>query len=151
MVTSLSLDAFLKRHRHIFIDTSLFIYHVEKHPRYHVVCDKIFRDIESGRLRASTSTLLLLEILVQPYRLKKESLVLNFYSLLTTYPNLAWIDLTLNIADIAARLRAENNFKTPDSIQAASAIVSGASGFISNDNVFKKLKEIDSLILDDCI
>ena len=151
MVTTSSLDGFLKEHRNIFIDTSLFIYHVEKHPRYHSLCDKIFRDIEAGRLRASTSTLSLLEILVQPYRLKKESLVLNFYSLLTTYPNLTWIDLTLNIADLAARLRAENNFKNPDSIQAASALASGATGFISNDHVFKKLKGIERLILDDCI
>ena len=151
MVTISSLDKFLKEHRNVFIDTSLFIYHVEKHPRYHILCDKIFKDIETGRIRASTSTLSLLEILLQPYRLKNESLIFNFYSLLTTYPNLMWIDLTLNIADLAARLRAEYNLKTPDSIQAASAIASGASGFICNDNVFKKLKEVRCLILDECI
>ncbi|HBR18180.1 MAG TPA: PIN domain nuclease [Deltaproteobacteria bacterium] len=151
MVTISSLDKFLKEHRNVFIDTSLFIYHVEKHPRYHILCDKIFKDIETGRIRASTSTLSLLEILLQPYRLKNESLIFNFYSLLTTYPNLMWIDLTLNIADLAARLRAEYNLKTPDSIQAASAIASGAAGFICNDSVFKKLKEIKCLILDDCV
>ena len=151
MVTISSLDKFLKEHRNVFIDTSLFIYHVEKHPRYHILCDKIFKDIETGRIRASTSTLSLLEILLQPYRLKNESLIFNFYSLLTTYPNLMWIDLTLNIADLAARLRAEYKLKTPDSIQAASAIASGAAGFICNDSVFKKLKEIKCLILDDCV
>jgi len=151
LVTISSLDKFLKEHRNVFIDTSLFIYHVEKHPRYHILCDKIFKDIETGRIRASTSTLSLLEILLQPYRLKNESLIFNFYSLLTTYPNLMWIDLTLNIADLAARLRAEYNLKTPDSIQAASAIASGAAGFICNDSVFKKLKEIKCLILDDCV
>ncbi|MBI5327952.1 MAG: PIN domain-containing protein [Deltaproteobacteria bacterium] len=110
-----------------------------KNTRAIILCAiRYFKDIESGRIRASTSTLSLLEILVQPYRLKNESLVLKFYSLLTTYPNLIWIDLTLNIADLAARLRAEYNLKTPDSIQAASAIASGASGFICNDNIFKK-------------
>jgi len=97
LVTISSLDKFLKEHRNVFIDTSLFIYHVEKHPRYHILCDKIFKDIETGRIRASTSTLSLLEILLQPYRLKNESLIFNFYSLLTTYPNLMWIDLTPNI------------------------------------------------------
>ena len=151
MVALSALDKFLKGRRNIFIDTSLFIYYIEKHPRYYPLCDKIFKDIESGRIRASTSTLSLLEILVQPYRLKNESLGLKFYSLLTTYPNLIWIDLTLNIADLAARLHAEYNLKTPDSIQAASAIASGASGFICNDNVFKKLKEVRCLILDECI
>lgn len=151
MVTISPLDKFLKGHRSIFIDTSLFIYFIEKHPRYYPVCDKILKDIESCRVKAFTSSLSLLEILVQPYRRKKDDLVFKFYSLLTTYPNLTWIDLTLELADIAARLRAEYNLKTPDSIQAASAIASGAAGFICNDSVFKKIKEIECCVLEECI
>lgn len=151
MVAKPSLDKFLQEHRSVFIDISLFIYFIEKHPRYYPVCDRIFKDVEAGRIVAATSTLSLLEVLVQPYRQKKDDLILKFYSLLTTYPSLTWIDLTLETADIAARLRAEYNLKTPDSIQAASAIASGAAGFIYNDSAFKKLKEIKCLILNDCL
>ena len=149
MVEPHSLAGFLKRHRSIYLDTSAFIYFVERHPRYFPVCEELFRAIEAGRTNASTSTLTLLEILVQPYRQKKEDLVLKFYALLTTYPHLAWIPMTLNVADQAAKLRAEHRLKTPDAIQAASAISCGATGFVSNDRAFDKALAVERRVLDD--
>lgn len=142
-------DRLLQEHRIVSIDTGIFIYFVEQHPRYYPFCEFLFKNIEVGHIRASTSTLSLLEILVQPYKLKKDELVLKFYSLLTTYPNLSWIELSINIADLAARLRGKYNLKTPDSIQVASAVSSGATGFICNDRAFKKVKEIECIVIDD--
>ena len=75
----------------------------------------------------------------------------KFYALLSTYPNLHWVELTLPVADAAARLRAEFNLKTPDAIQAASALALQATGFISNDPAFKRLKNLEVLILDDLL
>jgi predicted nucleic acid-binding protein len=149
VVTPRSLAGFLKQHRSIHLDTSAFIYFVERHPRYFPVCEELFREIEAGRTKASTSTLTLLEVLVQPYRLQKEELVLKFYALLTTYPHLAWIPMDLKVADQAAKLRAEHGLKTPDAIQAASAIASGASGLVCNDKIFGKVKAFEGFILDD--
>ncbi|RPI37356.1 MAG: PIN domain-containing protein [Nitrospiraceae bacterium] len=148
MVSSQPGD-FFKKHRKVYLDTSVFIYFVERHPHYYDLCDEIFRDIEEGRIEAATSTLTLIEILVQPYRLKKEELVLKFYSLFTTYPHLQWIQLTLGISDLAAKLRAEHNLKTPDAIQIASALSDGATGFVCNDKAFRRVKEIECLILGD--
>jgi predicted nucleic acid-binding protein len=105
---------FLIKHRIIGIDTSIFIYFIEQHPSYFQYCNRVFKLIEENRLQAVTPTLTLLEILVQPYRLKDENLVLSFYSLFTTYPHLRWVELTLDISDLAARLRAEHGLKTPD-------------------------------------
>ncbi len=133
----------------VYLDTSVFIYFVEQHPRYYDLCDRIFSDMEKGRIEGLTSTLTLLEILVEPYRMKKEDIVLKFYSLFTTYPNLKWMQLSLGISDLAARLRAEHNFKTPDAIQMASALSGGATGFVCNDKIFRKVKDIECLILDD--
>jgi len=144
-----SLAGFLKRHRSIYLDTSAFIYFVERHPLYFPVCEELFRTIEAGRTKASTSTLTLLEILVQPYRQKKDDLVLKFYALLTTYPHMTWVPMTLNVADQAAKLRAEHGLKTPDAIQAASAILCGATGFVCNDRAFGKVSAFESLVLDD--
>ena len=111
----------------------------------------LFSRIEAGKTRAATSTLTLLEVLVQPYRQQNDELVMKFYALLTSYPRLTWIPMTLNVADHAARLRAAYRLKTPDSIQAASAIICGATGFICNDKAFEKTEEFESLIVDDCI
>ena len=149
MVASHALTAFLKKHRSLYLDTSAFIYLVERHPRYFPACEELFGAIEAGRTGASTSTLSLLEILVQPYRRKNDDLVLKFYALLTTYPHLNWVPVTLNVADRAAKLRAEYGLKTPDAIQAASALSCGASGFVCNDRAFGKVTEFESLILDD--
>ncbi len=151
MVAQSSLRAFLRRNRSVALDTSAFIYFVERHPRYYPVCESIFGNIEAGHIKASTSTLTMLEILVQPYQLKKDDLVLKFYALLTTYPHLSWVPMTLDVADRAAQLRAEYRLKTPDAIQAASAMSCGATGFICNDRVFQKMKEIDCLIIDDAV
>ena len=141
---------FLKSHRRIYLDTGTFIYLVEKHPRYYDLCDEIFGSIEEGRAEALTSALTLMEILVQPYKLKNEEMVIKFYSLLTTYPHLTWMPLTLGISDLAAKLRAEHNLKTPDAIQVASALSGGATGLVSNDKAFQKIKGIDCLLLDEC-
>jgi len=151
VVASQSLEDFLKSHSSVFLDTSSFIYFVEHHPRYSHFCETLFDRIEAGKTRATTSTLTLLEVLVQPYRQKNEELIMKFYALLTSYPHLTWVSMTLNVADRAAKLRAEHRLKTPDSIQAASAISCGATGFICNDRIFRKVKEFESLIINDCV
>jgi predicted nucleic acid-binding protein len=133
----------------VFLDTSAFIYLVEKHPRYFPLCERIFGALEAGRTQASTSTLTLLEVLVQPYQLKDDDLVFKFYALLTSYPHLTWVPMTLKVADHAAKLRAEHRLKTPDAIQAATAISRGATGFICNDKAFGKVNNFESLIIDD--
>ncbi len=151
MVAGSLLHAFLEEHPLLTLDTSVFIYFVELHPTYHGLCSPVFASIEKGSSRATTSTLTLLEILVQPYRKKLDELVLKLYALLTTYPNIEWIELNLDIADTAARLRADHRMKTPDAIQAATAICSGATGFLCNDAVFRRVNAFDTLLLDDCL
>jgi predicted nucleic acid-binding protein len=91
----------------------------------------------------------MLEILVQPYRLPNHDLVNQFYALLSTYPHLQWIGVTLEIADLAAQLRADHALKTPDAVQAATAIVSQATGLISNDKTFRKVPGLEVFILDE--
>jgi predicted nucleic acid-binding protein len=88
------------------------------------------------------------ELLVLPYRESNEPLVDAFYALFTTYPNLDWIAPSLQIADTAARIRAVQNLRTPDALLAATAIHSGASGLLTNDPVFDRVREFETLVLD---
>ena len=88
------------------------------------------------------------ELLVQPYRDGDEQRVDRFYGLLATYPNLEWVAPDLEVADIAARIRAAHRLRTPDALQAATAIRSQATGMITNDSVFERLKEFETLVLD---
>jgi hypothetical protein len=66
------------------LDTSVFIYHVEESEKYFPLTDPIFRWVEGPRAAAVTSTITLLEVLVQPYRLGELDRVNKFYALLST-------------------------------------------------------------------
>lgn len=90
----------------------------------------------------------MLELLVEPYRVSDIDRVNQFYALLSSYPHLTWVAPALEIADLGARLRAEHNLRTPDALQAATALSSGATGFISNDPVFRGLGNLQIAILD---
>src|ERR1700693_3903188 len=132
MVTLPDLEVFLKKHKKIGIDSKILIYFIEAHPLYHPLTLHIFKSIEEGKNIGVCSALSLLEVLVQPYRKNKQDLVNQFYALLTTYPNLNWGELTIEIADLGARLRARYQIKTPDAILLATSLHSKATGFIGN-------------------
>jgi len=141
------LEDFLRRHRRIGLDTSIFIYQVEAHKKYLRLVNRVFAWVEEPRHSAVTSTVTLLELLVQPYRKGDIDRVNRMYALLSTYPHLEWTVPTLEIADCAARLRAEHNLRTPDALQAVTAIVSQATALISNDSAFQRVAGLDVLIL----
>ena len=146
-----TLERFLDRHQKVGLDTNVFIFQVEENPRYSELTDLIFTWLEGPQAQAVTSTVTMLELLVQPYRVADLDRVNKFYALLSTYPHLEWAPPTLTIADRAARLRGEYNLRTPDALQAATSLISQATGFISNDKDFQKVKEFDTLILDDLL
>ncbi len=135
----------------IGLDTNLFIYFLEDHPRYGAWCASLFDRIERGRNPAVTSTVTLLELLVQPYRDHKEELAQKIFALTSTYPKIQWVPVTLDVADRAAELRARYRLSTPDAIQLATAISHKETRFYGNDKALRRVKEIECVILDDLL
>jgi predicted nucleic acid-binding protein len=88
------------------------------------------------------------ELLVLPYRQGDQQWADDFYGLLSTYPNLDWIAPNLEIAELAARIRALYRLQTPDALQAATAAHSLATGLITNDVVFERVEGFQTLVLD---
>ena len=142
------LRSFLRRHRRIGLDTSIFIYQLESNPKYLAHTDPIFSWLERPGSTAVTSTITMTELLVLPYREGDEQRANDFYGLLSTYPNLEWIAPSLEIAALAARIRALHRLRTPDGLQAATALYSRATGLITNDPVFERVDNFETLILD---
>lgn len=142
------LRTFLRGHQGIALDTSVFIYQLEANPRYITLADAVFSWLERAKHEAVTSTITMTELLVPSYRDKDEHQVDEFYGLLSTYPNLRWIPPDLETADLAARLRADYRLRTPDAVQAATAIQSHATGFVTNDPVFARIPEFKTAVLD---
>ena len=145
------LRAFLRRHRRMALDTSVFIYQLESNPKYVSCTDLIFLWLETAGSAAVTSTITMTELLVLPYRKRDEQRANDFYALLSTYPNLGWIAPNLEIAKVAARIRAQHRLHTPDALLAATAVYSQATGLITNDQIFERVRDIETLVLDELL
>jgi predicted nucleic acid-binding protein len=145
------LRLFLQSQRRIALDTSILIYHMEANARYLALADAVFSWIEKAGHEAVTSTITMTELLVPSYRDKDEDRVDEFYGLLSTYPNLRWIPPDLETADLAAQLRATYRLRTPDALQAATALRAQATGFVTNDPVFARIEGFKTAVLDQCL
>ncbi len=143
-----SLKSFLHRHRLIALDTNVFIYQLDANARYLPLTDVIFSWLERSDAQAVASTITMTELLVHPYRDNDEEGVNEYYGLLSRYPNLRWIAPDLELADLAAQLRARHQLKTPDAIIAATAASAGVTALITNDPLFERVEAFQSLVLD---
>lgn len=146
------LRVFLKKHRRIALDTSIFIYYLEANPSYVDMAGEVFawleRPLERLPNTAVTSTLTMTELLVQPYRAGNEVLVNQYYGLLSLFPNLEWVAPDLAIADTAAQIRARHRLRTPDALQAATAICRDATAILTNDPDLARVSEVEVGVLD---
>jgi predicted nucleic acid-binding protein len=142
------LRLYLRRHRRIALDTSIFIYQLEANARYLALTDSVFSWVERTGHEAVTSTITMTELLVPSYRDNADHRVDAFYGLLSTYPNLRWIAPDLEAADLAAKLRAAYRLRTPDALQAATALQAHATGLITNDPVFARIEGLETVVLD---
>ena len=89
-----------------------------------------------------------MELLVHPYLNEDSHTIDEYYSLLSTYPNLSWIAPDFEVADIAAKLRATHRLRTPDALQAATALYSRATALVTNDPIFERLDVFETILLD---
>jgi predicted nucleic acid-binding protein len=141
----------LCRHRRVAIDTCIFVYQWEASPRYSPLTDCIFSSLEQSNLVAVTSTITMTELLVHPYRAHDVVRVNELFALLSTYPDIEWVAPHLEIAARAAEIRAQSGLRTPDALQAATAIHSSATVFLTNDPVFRRIKSFEACILEDFV
>jgi len=115
------------------LDTSPLIYFIEEDPTYLEKIRPFFVAMDRGEFRVVTSVVTLLEVLVHPFRYGDTALAQEYREILLNAENLTTLLLSHEIAEEAARLRAEHNIRTPDAIQMATAIHEGASFFLTND------------------
>ena len=115
------------------LDTAIFIYFIEEHPRYLSTVLPVFTAIDGGELTAATSALTLLETIVVPYRSNDSALAERYEALLTRSRGLQLVQLGLPLLRAAALIRAILNVKTPDALQLAAALSAGCTSFLTND------------------
>ena len=131
------------------VDTSPFIFFIEKHSKYVDVLRPFFEAVDRGDSHVVTSTVTLLEVLVHPIRQGDDALAHQYNDILLSSSNIATIPVTPVTVQTAAELRAEHNLKTPDAIQLATAIDHNAAAFLTNDGDFPQVDGIEILKLRD--
>ncbi|MFO7877337.1 MAG: PIN domain-containing protein [Desulfovermiculus sp.] len=124
------------------IDTAIFIYFIEEHPRYFCEVEALFQALEKGFVQGVTSGITLLETLIHPLRNRNQQLAQEYESILTQSRNLHLIELTIPLLRTAAQLRADTGMKTPDALQIAAALSMTCPVFVTND---RQLPQIESL------
>jgi predicted nucleic acid-binding protein len=142
------LDALLRAHRLVALDSCIFIYQWEASARYSALTDHIFSSLQRSEFSAVASTITMAELLVHPYREEDELQIRELLGLFSTYPNLAWESPDLAVAVRTAEIRARYKLQTPDAIQAATAIHAQASAFLTNDPIFTRIPDFDTFLLD---
>jgi predicted nucleic acid-binding protein len=133
----------------VALDTVVFIYFIEEHPKLGPLVDPLFTAIDAGALEAVTSGLTLLETLVAPYRAGNDRLAERYEALLTRSRGLRFIDLDRPLLRVAARLRASLGVKTPDSLQLAAALAARCTAYLTNDRALPPVPRLRVLQLRD--
>jgi predicted nucleic acid-binding protein len=132
----------------VALDTSIFLYFIEEHPLYLPLVEPLFEAIDAGELKAVTSSLTLLEVLVIPFRFSNAALVERYETLLTKSQGLRLVDLDRDFLRAVAQVRASTRAKTPDAMQLAAAMAAGCPVFLTNDDRIPDLPGLRVLLLD---
>lgn len=135
--------------RRIFIDTSLYIYYLEKSPQYGNKVKAFFINSYNLGKEFVTSTITIEEYAIVPYRENNQKLIADF-DMLIEDTETDVMDITKSIAQKAAEVRARyNGFKAMDALQLAASLISGCDLFLTNDKQLRRFKEIKVMTVDD--
>ena len=130
----------------VYIDTPVVIYTIEGHPDYYSLLQPLWLKFQNHEITIVSSELTLMEVLIQPIKNHNETLREDYETILLS-SGIDLIPISQSILRDAAYLRAMTNLKTPDAIQATTALVSGCDLLITNDNDFSNLTNISVLLL----
>lgn len=131
----------------VAIDTAPLIYYFEDHAVFAPLLHPFFSELEAGRLKAVTSVISLIEVLVHPLKHGDERLASQYHDALLSHPHLTTLPVNYSIAQLAAELRAEQNLKTPDALQLATALKANAHCLLTNDRDFGDTAGIEIVTL----
>jgi predicted nucleic acid-binding protein len=116
----------------IALDSDCIIYYVEHDPVWAPKVEaRLMAGIAAGNDFAA-SHLSRTECLVGPFKSGNTAVLADFVSFFTS-PSLTLLHLTPDVCEQAARLRAQFNFKLPDALNLAAAMVHGCGRYLTND------------------
>jgi predicted nucleic acid-binding protein len=129
----------LPEHALLLIDSPPIIYFLEGHARWAARFEGLFEAHRSNTVRFAVTTVTIAEVLTGPLQAGEEALARRYRGILESWQVL---DLTADIAESAARLRATLRLKLPDAVQAASALAINADALVTHDRDFSRVRSL---------
>jgi len=123
----------------LLIDSSPIIYVLEDHRRFAARFRPLFEAHRAGRLRFAASTLTVAEVIAGPLQAGDEALARRYRAMLESWE---LIDLSVGIAESAARVRASLRLKLADAVQVATALAINAAALVTHDRDFARVRSL---------
>lgn len=123
----------------LLMDSAPVIYFLEDHPRLKLRFLPLFEAHAAGRLRFAVTTITVAEVLAGPLRADDDVLARRYRTILESWQP---IDLNVDIAESAARLRASLRLKLADAVQVASALSVNAAALVTHDRDFSRVRSL---------
>ncbi|MBA3416369.1 MAG: type II toxin-antitoxin system VapC family toxin [Chloroflexia bacterium] len=139
----------LARHRLVGLDTAVFIYLLEDVPPYAALARSVLESIASGAVGGVTSALSLMELAVKPLRAGRADLADEYEARISGISNLLVAELDRTALRRAAEIRASYRLQPADALRVGACLRHGATAFLTNDRDFRRLDEIDVILLSD--
>ena len=133
----------------VFCDSAPLIYLVEDvASRGGLVAVQVQKWIDGG-VDLASSCMTLMELLVQPKRNGDWRLENQYRLYLERILALPPLVLDERVAELAAGIRADHGFKTPDAFQLAAAMSVGADIFYTNDKQLQRFTDLEVMLVGD--
>jgi len=124
------------------LDTAIFIYLIEEHPRFLPLVEPVFTAVDRGRWPGITSGVTLLEVLVVPYLAGDVALAERYETLLTRSRGIHMVDIDRALLRAGAQIRALTGMRAPDALQVAATLRARSSAYLTND---RRLPQVPGL------
>ncbi|EKD06068.1 type II toxin-antitoxin system VapC family toxin [Limnospira platensis] len=131
----------------LFLDSAPVIYYVDMNPGYSAIMDGIFDLIRAAQIRVVTSPVTLAECLILPLRDSNLSQQQLFIDIITGQDTADFVNITSEIARIAADIRARYRLQLPGAFLIATALDAGCQAFLTNDAQLKRIAELKMLLV----
>ena len=132
-----------------FFDASALIYIIEGEEPF---ATRIRKELAAAAKRhpelgAAVSRLSWLECRVGPMK-SNDNVTLAAFDAFFARSDLAWVELTKDVVELASAIRVQTGLKTPDALQAASCLqLGGEHLFLTGDGTFRRVAGLNVSVL----
>jgi len=123
----------------LLVDSAPIIYVLEDHHKLGPRFKPLFEAHAAGRVRFAVTTITIAEVLTGPLRLGDDVLARRYRAILESWQP---VELDIDIAESAARLRASLRLRLADAVQVASALAINAAALVTHDRDFSRVPSL---------